>query len=132
MRHKTYSFVFSQTGWSAVVAAEAVFFDILVGYWAGDALPQGASRMENSFLLIYQTPNRSVVTIFIAATTAIFLLPNKAFAWFEYVTSLIKVALFIIIIIIGLALIGRAGLEGSVHIGSNWTELPAFKNGFFV
>ncbi|KAF7550722.1 hypothetical protein G7Z17_g5515 [Cylindrodendrum hubeiense] len=72
-----------------------------------------------------------LVTIFIVVTAAIFFLPNKAFAWFEYITSLIKVALFVLIIILGIALVAGAGPEGSVHDGSNWTELPAFKNGFF-
>ena len=31
-------------GWSAIVAAEAVFFTILVDYWADGAVPQGALR----------------------------------------------------------------------------------------
>ncbi|KAF7558224.1 hypothetical protein G7Z17_g167 [Cylindrodendrum hubeiense] len=101
-------------GWTAVVGAEAVFFNILVKYWSADGLPLAAS-----------------LTIFTVATLAIFLLPNKAFAWFEYVTSLIKIFLFIIIIFLSIALVAGAGPTGQVHDGSYWRDLPVFKNGFF-
>ncbi|KAH8667793.1 amino acid permease/ SLC12A domain-containing protein [Ilyonectria robusta] len=101
-------------GWTAVVGAEAVFFNILIKYWSADGLPLAAS-----------------LTIFTFATLAIFLLPNKAFAWFEYVTSLIKIFLFILIIILSIALVGGAGPTGEVHDGSYWRDLPVFKNGFF-
>lgn len=72
------------------------------------------------------------MTLFVVATAVIFALPNKVFAWFEYVTSIIKIFLFLIIILLGIALIAGAGPNGTVHNGSTWTELPAFKNGFFV
>lgn len=37
-------------GWLSVAAAEAVFFDILVQYWAGDVIPKPA--MCTSILLL--------------------------------------------------------------------------------
>lgn len=66
------------------------------------------------------------------ACLVIFLLPNTVFAWFEYVTSLIKIFLFLIIITLSLALVLGAGPNGYVHHGETWTELPAFLNGFSV
>ncbi|KAM6527844.1 hypothetical protein FALCPG4_008882 [Fusarium falciforme] len=101
------------TGWTAIVSAEAGFFNILVQYWA-----------EGSF------PLAATITIFLVACLVIFLLPNKVFAWFEYVTSLIKIFLFLIIITLSLALVCGAGPNGTVHHGETWTELPAFLNGF--
>ena len=103
----------------------------MVKYWSTDALPEGAARK-------CQTPYNQhiylqlLVTLFILATAVIFALPNKVFAWFEYVTSLVKIALFLIIITLGIALIAGAGPTGHAHNGSTWTDLPAFKNGFFV
>lgn len=72
------------------------------------------------------------VTIFVVTTCVIFTMPNKIFAWFEYFTSLIKIVLFMLIIVISLAIVGGAGPKGFVHNGSTWTDLPAFKNGFSV
>ncbi|KAM0428953.1 hypothetical protein ACHAPT_006756 [Fusarium lateritium] len=100
-------------GWTAIVSAEAGFFNILVQYWA-----------EGSF------PLAATISIFLVACLVIFLLPNKVFAWFEYVTSLIKIFLFLIIITLSLALVCGAGPKGTVHHGETWTELPAFLNGF--
>ncbi|WKT49203.1 hypothetical protein QSH57_014133 [Fusarium oxysporum f. sp. vasinfectum] len=100
-------------GWTAIVSAEAGFFHILVGYWSGGSFPLAAS-----------------LSIFMFACLVIFLLPNTVFAWFEYVTSLIKIFLFLIIITLSLALVLGAGPNGYVHHGETWTELPAFLNGF--
>lgn len=72
------------------------------------------------------------VTIFLAVIVIIFMLPNQAFAWFEYVTSIIKIFLFLIIVALSLALVLGAGPEGRIHHGETWTELPAFLNGFSV
>jgi amino acid transporter len=63
---------------------------------------------------------------------AIFLLPNRAVAWFEYVTSLIKILTFLIIIILSLALILGAGPKGYIHRGESWTIFNPFLNGFAV
>ncbi|KAJ3520572.1 hypothetical protein NM208_g13655 [Fusarium decemcellulare] len=100
-------------GWTAIIAAEAVFCDILINFWADGNIPPAA-----------------VYTIFLAATFIIFMMPNTVFAWFEYVTSLVKIFLFLIIIFLSLALVCGAGPAGKVHDGSTWTDLPAFKNGF--
>lgn len=56
-------------------------------------------------------------------------MPNRIFAWFEYVTSLIKIILFLFIIVLSLALVLGAGPKGYVHHGSFWRDLPPFKNG---
>jgi len=72
------------------------------------------------------------VTIFLVIVLVIFLLPNKAFAWFEYVTSVIKIFLFLLIITLSLAIVCGAGPGGYVHDGAYWRDLPAFKNGFTV
>ncbi|RDW76926.1 hypothetical protein BP6252_04979 [Coleophoma cylindrospora] len=100
-------------GWTAIVASEASFFNILIQYWAEDSFPLAAT-----------------LTIFLVATLLIFLLPSTVFAWFEYITSLIKIFLFLIIIVVSLAIVCGAGPHGYVHRGSYWTDLPAFKNGF--
>ncbi|KAH7134557.1 amino acid permease/ SLC12A domain-containing protein [Dactylonectria estremocensis] len=100
-------------GWTAIIAAEAVFCDILINFWAGGKVPPAA-----------------IYTLFLAATFIIFCLPNTIFAWFEYVTSIIKIFLFLIIIFLSLALVLGAGPNGKVADGSTWTDLPPFKNGF--
>lgn len=61
-----------------------------------------------------------------------FALPNKVFACFEYVTSLIKIIIFLIIIVLSLALVLGAGPNGFVHHGETWTDFPPFLNGFSV
>ncbi|KAE9581595.1 Amino-acid permease GAP3 [Colletotrichum fructicola] len=100
-------------GWTAIVAAETGFFHVLISLWAGDSFPLAGT-----------------VSLFLVACFIIFLLPNSAFAWFEYVTSIIKIFLFLIIIVLSLALVLGAGPNGRIHHGETWTELPAFLNGF--
>ncbi|KAK1532036.1 uncharacterized protein CCOS01_04019 [Colletotrichum costaricense] len=100
-------------GWAAIVAAEAGFFHVLLRFWAPESFPQAAT-----------------ISLFLFACFVIFLLPNKAFAWFEYVTSIIKIFLFLIIIILSLALVLGAGPNGYLHRGETWTSLPPFLNGF--
>jgi len=58
-------------------------------------------------------------------------MPNTVFAWFEYVTSLVKIFLFLIIIFVSFAIVGGAGANGRLD-GSYWRDLPVFKNGFGV
>lgn len=75
---------------------------------------------------------RAIVTIFMVVCFAVFCLPNKWFGWFEYITSLIKIFTFLIIIFASLAITLGAGPKGKIHHGETWTQLPAFKNGFLV
>ncbi|KAF3006960.1 hypothetical protein E8E14_004184 [Neopestalotiopsis sp. 37M] len=106
--------------WTAIVASESQFFNILLQYWTSDHFPATATcKFSCAFF-----------TIFLAVIVIIFVLPNQAFAWFEYVTSIIKIFLFLIIVALSLALVLGAGPEGRVHHGETWTELPAFLNGF--
>ncbi|KIX06492.1 uncharacterized protein Z518_04468 [Rhinocladiella mackenziei CBS 650.93] len=100
-------------GWTAVFAAEAMFFIVLVNLWAEGSVPEGA-----------------LLTVFLVPCLLLFLLPNKWFAWVEYFGSLVKIFLFVLIVVLSFALIGGAGPDGYVHHGEFWTELPAFKNGF--
>lgn len=72
------------------------------------------------------------VSIFVFATIVIFAMPNKVFAWFEYFTSLVKIFVFLLIIVLSLALVLGAGPNGFVHHGDTWTRLPPFLNGFTV
>ncbi|KAJ9660897.1 hypothetical protein H2198_002242 [Neophaeococcomyces mojaviensis] len=100
-------------GWTSIVAAEAAFFNILLSFWtSGSNFPAAAG-----------------LTIFVAATLLIFVMPNTVFAWFEYVSSIIKILLFLLIIFTSLAIIGGAGAQGPLD-GSYWRDLPVFKNGF--
>lgn len=72
------------------------------------------------------------MTIFLVIMAIIFACPLHVFGWFEYITAIIKVALFLLLLVLSLALIGGVGPTGSVHHGETWTALPAFKNGFAV
>lgn len=58
------------------------------------------------------------------------LLPNKWFAWFEYITSIFKILGLIIIIFFCFAVVLGAGPNGKRHTGETWRDYPAFKNGF--
>ncbi|KAF9893669.1 hypothetical protein FE257_009837 [Aspergillus nanangensis] len=101
-------------GWTSVFASEATFFVVLVNYWAQDTVPTAG-----------------LLSIFLVFCLAVFLLPNRYFAWLQYVGSLTKVFLFIFNVFVSLAIIGGAGPKGEVKDGSTWTRLPAFKNGFY-
>ncbi|KAJ5712000.1 hypothetical protein N7488_006156 [Penicillium malachiteum] len=100
-------------GWTAVIASEATFFSTIVNYWAKD-------RVNEAVWL----------TIFLFLMFVIFSLPNVAFGWFEYFTSLLKILALIIFIIVGIAIIFGAGADGSMHHGETWQDGEAFLNGF--
>jgi amino acid transporter len=72
------------------------------------------------------------VSIFCVICLVIFALPNKAFAWVQYIGAMVKVLLFLILVPLCLALIAGAGPTGSVHDGSTWASLPVMKNGIKV
>jgi amino acid transporter len=59
-----------------------------------------------------------------------FSLPNVVFGWFEYFTSIMKILVLIIFIIVGIAIIFGAGAEGTMHHGETWQNGNAFLNGF--
>ncbi|KAF2143960.1 uncharacterized protein K452DRAFT_356932 [Aplosporella prunicola CBS 121167] len=100
-------------GWTAIVASEAAFFNILIQYWAEYSLHEAVP-----------------LTIFLVVMVAIFIMPNTVFAWFEYFTSILKITLLLFIIILGIVLCCGAGPKGMVHDGAYWKDLPVFKNGF--
>ncbi|KAK5125235.1 hypothetical protein LTR85_000911 [Meristemomyces frigidus] len=100
-------------GWTAIVAAEATFFSVLVNYWALDRI------------------NEAVwFTVFLVVMAIIFALPSKLFAWFEYVTSIMKIVALFVFIFAALAMVLGAGPTGSVHHGETWQNGLAFRNGF--
>lgn len=70
------------------------------------------------------------VTIFLLVMAIIFSLPSKVFAWFEYVTSILKVVALLIFIVAGLAMVLGAGPTGVDHHGETWQNGLAFRNGF--
>lgn len=78
------------------------------------------------------TFTRFSVSLFVFATIVIFAMPNKVFAWFEYFTSLVKIFIFLLLIVLSLALVLGAGPNGFIHHGDTWTRLPPFLNGFTV
>ncbi|KAL4910982.1 hypothetical protein BDW74DRAFT_184559 [Aspergillus multicolor] len=100
-------------GWIAVIASEATFFSVLINYWAQDSVHEAVW-----------------LTIFLVLMFVIFSLPNRVFGWFEYGTSILKILVLIIFIIVGVALVFGIGPEGTVHHGENWHDGQAFLNGF--
>lgn len=100
-------------GWTAVCAAEATMFTVLINYWADG-----------------QVHDAVWLTIFLIIVFGLFFLPSKAFAWFEYVTSLVKVTAFLIIFFSSIAIMAGGGPTGRVHSGETWRDYTKFKNGF--
>ncbi|KAJ5948267.1 hypothetical protein N7466_001282, partial [Penicillium verhagenii] len=100
-------------GWTAIIASEATFFSVVVNYWAKEAVPE----------VVW-------LTIFLVLMFIIFSLPNVVFGWFEYFTSILKILVLIIFIIVGIAIIFGAGPEGSMYHGDTWQDGKAFLNGF--
>ncbi|RVX73521.1 hypothetical protein B0A52_02409 [Exophiala mesophila] len=99
-------------GWCAVLGSEAVFFSLIVQQWT-DAVPEAVW-----------------ITLFILATAILFSFPIKWFAWYEYVTSVVKLFGVIMFLVIDFAIILGAGPRGRRHTGETWREGPLFKNGF--
>ncbi|KAK4505160.1 hypothetical protein PRZ48_003123 [Zasmidium cellare] len=100
-------------GWTAIVAAEATFFSVLINYWAEDSV------------------NEAVwYTIFLVIMLCIFVLPSTVFAWFEYATSIMKILALFVFIVAGFAMVLGAGPNGYVHHGETWQNGLAFRNGF--
>ncbi|GKU23004.1 unnamed protein product [Fusarium langsethiae] len=100
-------------GWTAVFAAEAEFFVVLVDYWAQGRVPHGA-----------------LISIFLVICLIVFLLPKKAFAWLQCFGSLVKVALFVFVAIFSIVLFAGAGPDRSHEWGASWHNGLAFQNGF--
>ncbi|KAH9897460.1 amino acid permease [Xylariomycetidae sp. FL2044] len=100
-------------GWTAIVAAEATFFSVIVNYWARDGVHDA---------IWY--------TVFLAVMVAIFALPSRWFAWFEYATAVLKVLALFVFMITGFAMVLGAGPEGYMRHGETWRDGDAFLNGF--
>ena len=86
---------------------------MLIGYWTGGDFPLAAA-----------------LSIFLVVSLAIFVLPNKVFAWSEHISSMVKIGLFLVINFLSLAVVFGAGSKGYFHGGNFWRDLPVFKNGF--
>ncbi|KAF2136050.1 uncharacterized protein K452DRAFT_303069 [Aplosporella prunicola CBS 121167] len=100
-------------GWVAVVGSEATVSVILINFWADGAVHQAVW-----------------LSLFLVFVFTLFCLPSQYFAWFEYVTSLIKIVVFLIFIVTSIAIVCGAGPTGKVHHGETWIEHPTFKGGF--
>ena len=72
----------------------------------------------------------SSYTVYLAVVFGIHTLPNRWFAEFEFGTAACKVIMMFIIIFTCIAIIGGAGPTGSTHHAENYTQLPAFPNGY--
>jgi amino acid transporter len=72
------------------------------------------------------------VTVFIVIVGSIFILPNRWFAWFEYVTSVLKIIAFLIVVIASICILAGAGPRDIDVGGHNWKGALAFKNSFAV
>lgn len=99
-------------GWTAVVAAEATFFGVIVNYWA-------ENRVHDAVWY----------TVFLVVMAIIFSLPSKYFGWFEYGTAIMKVVALFVFMITGFAMVLGAGPKGITHHGETW-QSGAFRNEF--
>ncbi|CAI7624658.1 unnamed protein product [Penicillium glandicola] len=100
-------------GWTAIIASEATFFSVIINYWAKESVHEAVW-----------------LTLFLVLMFVIFSLPNVVFGWFEYFTSILKIMVLLIFMIVGIALIFGAGPEGTMHHGETWQDGQAFLNGF--
>lgn len=100
-------------GWTAIIAAEATFFSVVVNYWAQNKIHEAVW-----------------LTVFLVLMAIIFSLPSQVFAWFEYFTSILKFVALLIFMVAGLAMVLGAGPKGYVRHGETWQNGLAFRNGF--
>ena len=68
--------------------------------------------------------------MFLVSCLVIFALPNQVFAWFEYITSLVKIFAFLLITFVSLAVVCGAVPKGFGHHGDTWSYLQPLKHGF--
>ncbi|OAG08497.1 amino acid permease [Paraphaeosphaeria sporulosa] len=99
-------------GWTAIVAAEATFFSVIVNYWA-------QNRVHDAVWY----------TVFLLVMMIMFMLPSVWFGWFEYCAAILKIIALLIFVFAGFAMVLGAGPKGYLHHGDGWKEDP-FKNGF--
>ncbi|OJD31730.1 amino acid permease [Diplodia corticola] len=100
-------------GWTAVSSAEATVFTVIVNYWAKESVHEAVW-----------------LSVFMVFVIALFLLPNKYFAYYVYFASLLKIIGLTIVIIVSIVIIAGGGPTGRVHNGEYWRTLPVFANGF--
>lgn len=72
------------------------------------------------------------MTIYLAVVFGIHFLPNRWFAEFEFFTALLKIMIMFIIIIACIVMLAGGGPTGTTHHAQNYTDFPAFPNGFKV
>lgn len=118
-------------GWTAIVAAEATFFSVIVKHWAQNRVHDAvwckyrASFFEQlvfEFLIIADT-------VFLVIMMITFMLASVWFGWFEYCAAILKIMALLIFVLAGFSMVLGAGPKGFVHHGDGWKEYP-FKNGF--
>lgn len=87
-------------GWTAILAAEAIFFVVIANYWADGAVPEAV-----------------LITVFLLAIAILHSLPVRFFATFEWCSSLVKVIMLAVLMAAGFAMTLGAGPTGSRHQG---------------
>ncbi|KAF7561396.1 hypothetical protein G7046_g2753 [Stylonectria norvegica] len=98
--------------WHTTLAAEGAVFRLILTYWTDEV------------------PTAACMTLYLVIVFSIHFLPNRYFAEFEYFTAVLKVMIMFIIIITCIVMVAGGGPTGSTHHAQNYTELPAFPNGF--
>ncbi|KAG7881977.1 hypothetical protein KL937_000548 [Ogataea polymorpha] len=99
--------------WTTVMASEGSATTTLISYWT-DAVPVAAW-----------------MSIIVVVTFGIHLLPNIWFAEFQYLTSILKMIMLVIITVTCIVMCSGGGPTGTVHGGEFWdtTKYDLFKNG---
>lgn len=77
-------------------------------------------------------PTWACMLFYLAVVFSIHCLPNRWFAEFEVFTAVLKIVMMFILIFACIAMIAGAGPTGTTHHAENYTDLPAFPNGFKV
>ena len=66
------------------------------------------------------------MTIILIITFGTLACPNRVYAEVQYVVSILKILLLLLIIFTSIAMLAGAGPEGKVHNGETWRDFPAF------
>ncbi|EHY57564.1 hypothetical protein HRR83_003040 [Exophiala dermatitidis] len=98
--------------WHTTLAAEGAVFRLILTYWTTEI------------------PTAACMTFYLAVVFAIHCLPNRWFAEVEFGTAVLKMFMMFIIIITCIVMLAGGGPTGTTHHAENYTDLPAFPNGF--
>lgn len=100
--------------WHTTLAAEGAVFRLILTYWTT------------------AVPTWACMTFYLVVVFALHTLPNRWFAEFEFFTAILKIIIILAVIFACIVMIAGGGPTGSTSHAQNFTELPAFPNGFKV